>query len=1207
MRTKLSILCDGIIEAGWLAAVVVVPLFFNVYSSRVFEPDKVSLLRSIALLMIAAWLVKVMEELIDRGRTTPVEGQGGVSSFFRLPLVLPTLLLVGVYVLTTITSVVPRISFLGSYQRLQGTYTLFSYVVVFLLMLVTLRSRKQLERLLTMIVITSFPIALYGIIQHFQLDPLPWAGDVIARVASNMGNAIFVAAYLIMVVPITMGRFILNLQPFEEEDPSLETGTDGGRRLGGSVSYAFLLVLQALCLAYIFGYQLFFLSDVERVAGGLTFYTLVAGGIVASAAIVVCHVWLAGKVWLPKAARMATLVLLFAAQSLSLSYFLLLIFRLNYVVVTGGLGAEFVALAALMLLFVVSFWFTFREEAVGPHLLGVLYGFVLVIQLICIFFTNSRGPWIGLVVGLFVFVFILAVRRRITWLWAGAAAAALSGILFLAMLNIPDSPLASLRQVPYVGRLGQIFETETGTGKVRVLIWEGVIDLISPHEPIGLPPDGLDGLNAIRWLVGYGPESMFVAYNRFYPPDLAHYEARNASPDRAHNETFDALAMTGWAGFVSYMILFGSLFYYGLKWLGFAADRTQRAVYVILWILGGLVFAVGARLLDGSWRFSGVALAVGITFGFLVYLVIHALVLSSKREAPEISARDEILLIALFSAIVAHFIEIHFGIAIAATRTYFWVYCALLVVTGLSMWVPDRQAPVAEPTSEQAAGSRSSRRGRRRRRPERPGEWSTRLRPLWKASGNFVVLGILMGLVMATLGYDHVTGGFDVSAGGFAVPWLLALTWLAGGAIIMFEGRRGSQEDVGAGIAVPLLTYVLLSLVIFFVYTSVHYSIVNYEPVIGSVADLLDYSRLLSNTILVYYGAVFAVIFLLGFSLAGRSGPSSSLGHWPSMVALPLLVIVASVLIVTVNANIVRADTHYKQGLNWDDAQQWDASVALYEESIRLAPEQDWYYLFLARGILEKIKSIESDEGRISFEPQGIDDFLHLSVQEVASLDRDSLFRSGYQVLTRAKDLNLLNTDHSANLGRMYRIWAEYSGAPEEIQERWEEAVRYYQDATTLSPHNAQLFNEWGLVYFIVGEYEEAIEKYQRSLELDAEYAETYVLLGDAAALSGDTDAAAQAYTKALEIQPRQVKPHLQLCAFLGQEGELEQAAEHCQKAISLSPNQYQAHRNLAIIYRDMGRLEDSLEEALIARELAGEDEKSSWDSFIAQLEEVIQ
>ena len=35
-------------------------------------------------------------------------------------------------------------------------------------------------------------------------DPLPWAGDVQTRVASTLGNAIFVAAYLIMVVPLTL-------------------------------------------------------------------------------------------------------------------------------------------------------------------------------------------------------------------------------------------------------------------------------------------------------------------------------------------------------------------------------------------------------------------------------------------------------------------------------------------------------------------------------------------------------------------------------------------------------------------------------------------------------------------------------------------------------------------------------------------------------------------------------------------------------------------------------------------------------------------------------------------------------------------------------------------------------------------------------------------------------------------------------------------
>jgi tetratricopeptide (TPR) repeat protein len=1207
VQTRLSVFCERIIEAGWLAAVIVVPLFFNVYSARVFEPDKLSLLRSIALVMVVAWLVRLVERWLRRDKSLPPEQESGVLGFFRLPLVVPTLILVGIYILTTITSVVPSVSFWGSYQRLQGTYSFLSYVVIFMLLLNTVRSRQQLERLLTVIVITSFPIALYGIIQHFQLDPLPWGGDVTSRVASNMGNSIFVAAYMIMVVPLAVGRFITTLQSFEGANTVPEGRKESSPRLLNTMSCILLFALEALCLAYIFCYQLFFLSDVEYVAGGATFYLLLVSSLLAGLSMVLFSLFVARTRNLPRMVWMAAQVMLFAAQSLALSYFLLLIFKLNYVVLTGSVLPEFVALAGVMLLFIVAFWFTFREEAIPLHLLGVLYGFAVIIQLICIFFTKSRGPWIGLLVGLFVFVFILSVRRRITWLWVGATGVAIAGILFLVVLNLPGSPLAPFRRIPYIGRLGTIFETETGTGKVRVLIWEGVIDLISPHEPIGLPPDHLDGLNVARSLIGYGPESMYVAYNRFYPPDLAHYEARNASPDRSHNETFDALATTGWVGFFSYMVLFGSLFYYGLKWLGFAKDQLQRMIYTILFVLGGVSFALGARLLEGTWRLSGVALAVGITIGFLSYLVIHAFFLSSKEdEGPGISSGDQMLLIALFSAIVAHFIEIHYGIAIAATRTYFWVYAALMVVIGLSRW--DRRT--IEPDSEVAPQEleRSTQPRRSRRRPRKPQPKRARPAPgssLWRGPADFIPLFIMMGLVMATLGFNLITGGFNVAVKGYSVLWLLTLTWLAGGAIIMFERRREGSQRIEGGIAMSLLLYVLISLGIFFLFIAFHYLIVNYQPVIESIDDLLSYSRLLSSTVVVYYVALFTVITIAAFALTREAPLPRSLGHWASLVVFVILMVGAAGLIFLTNINIVRADIYHKQGLHWDNAQQWDASMTIYEESIRLAPNQDWYHLFTARAILEKVKTISAQEGGIPFQPQTIDDFLLLTPQELAGLSTDSLFKSGFVVLTTAREINPLNTDHSANLGRMFRMWSESSADPQERQQRLEQAVGYYEDATTLSPHNAQLFNEWGLVYFVAGQYEEAISKYEQSLALDEEYVETYILLGDAYTMLDDGGAAAEAYQQAVEITPDSVRPQLQLCAFLGQQGKLEQAAQHCLIATDLAPNNYQAHRNLAIVYRELGRFEEALAEAVIARDLASQEERPAWNSFIAELEKL--
>ena len=184
--SRLSAFCDRIIEAGWLAAVIATPLFFDVYSSRVFEPDKLSLVRSIALMMVVAWLIKV----IDTGawgataNRAPAAGANGEAAASRpglwqrlsaVPLVVPTILLVASYLLSTILSIAPQISLWGSYMRLQGTYTTYSYIVIFFLMLGTLRQREQLDRLCSTVILTSLPISLYGILQHLNLDSLPWS------------------------------------------------------------------------------------------------------------------------------------------------------------------------------------------------------------------------------------------------------------------------------------------------------------------------------------------------------------------------------------------------------------------------------------------------------------------------------------------------------------------------------------------------------------------------------------------------------------------------------------------------------------------------------------------------------------------------------------------------------------------------------------------------------------------------------------------------------------------------------------------------------------------------------------------------------------------------------------------------------------------------------------------------------------------------
>ncbi|KAA3661461.1 MAG: hypothetical protein DWQ04_16450, partial [Chloroflexi bacterium] len=208
MQSKLSRWCDGIIEAGGVAAVIVTPLFFNIHSDRVFEPDKLTLLRSIALVVAFAWLVKFIDQKGWQQHSRLRWREEG--SIWRMPFILPVTLLVVAYLVSNLLSVTPSVSWAGSYQRLQGTYSTLSYLVIFGTTISSMRTRAQARRLVTMVIITSIPVAFYGLLQHFNLDPLPWAGNTQERVAGHMGNAIFLSAYLIMAVPLTLSRIIVS-------------------------------------------------------------------------------------------------------------------------------------------------------------------------------------------------------------------------------------------------------------------------------------------------------------------------------------------------------------------------------------------------------------------------------------------------------------------------------------------------------------------------------------------------------------------------------------------------------------------------------------------------------------------------------------------------------------------------------------------------------------------------------------------------------------------------------------------------------------------------------------------------------------------------------------------------------------------------------------------------------------------------------------
>ena len=136
MPSRLAGYADRVIEASWLLIAFLVPLFFNVFSARVFEPDKLTLFRVLMLLAIGAWVVREFEF----GSTGGSVFERWKTSLKQNPLAAPALVLASSYLLSTILSVAPQVSFFGSYQRLQGTLNNWLYITLFFLVFAGLRN-----------------------------------------------------------------------------------------------------------------------------------------------------------------------------------------------------------------------------------------------------------------------------------------------------------------------------------------------------------------------------------------------------------------------------------------------------------------------------------------------------------------------------------------------------------------------------------------------------------------------------------------------------------------------------------------------------------------------------------------------------------------------------------------------------------------------------------------------------------------------------------------------------------------------------------------------------------------------------------------------------------------------------------------------------------------------------------------------------------
>jgi len=110
--------------------------------------------------------------------------------------------------ISTFFSIDSHTSIFGYYSRLNGgLLSLISYIVLFLILNVYI-DRKFFQKIINFSLLSAFLVSAFAIAEHFGIDKNWWVQDVQSRVFSTFGQPNWLAAYLCIIIPFSVYKFL---------------------------------------------------------------------------------------------------------------------------------------------------------------------------------------------------------------------------------------------------------------------------------------------------------------------------------------------------------------------------------------------------------------------------------------------------------------------------------------------------------------------------------------------------------------------------------------------------------------------------------------------------------------------------------------------------------------------------------------------------------------------------------------------------------------------------------------------------------------------------------------------------------------------------------------------------------------------------------------------------------------------------------------
>ena len=281
-----------------------------------------------------------------------------------------------------------------------------------------------------------------------------------------------------------------------------------------------------------------FWSNFERMEGLITIWHLGAYALIAGTVLNTQRLWS----WFAHSSITASAIV--SIYSLSQLWGILATHQGSRLDATLG-NPTYLAVYMLFHIFILAF-LLFRSPVGEAGYRGAawmkgVYGALMIVELVVLYYTATRGTILGLIGGVLLASFLVMIFGKEYPRARKSIAGVFVGILVLIGVFLAAKNTEFIRTSPVLSRFASISPSETTT-QSRFIIWDMSLQGFKEHP-----------------ILGWGQENYNLVFNKYFNPSLWRQEAWF---DRSHNIFFDWLIAGGILGLLAYLSLFAATLYY---------------------------------------------------------------------------------------------------------------------------------------------------------------------------------------------------------------------------------------------------------------------------------------------------------------------------------------------------------------------------------------------------------------------------------------------------------------------------------------------------------------------------------------------------------------------------------------------------------------------------------------------------------------------